>query len=375
MKKTWYRIENATADEADVYIYNDIGMFGVSAEQFVDELNAITASVINVHINSYGGEVFDGLAMFNAIRAHDARFVAHIDGVSASAATYPTLACDEVRIAKNAMLMIHNPWVLAVGEASELRKEADILDKLRDRIADLYVDASGADLNQIIDWMDEETWFDASEALDAGFATSITDDSDEVPDNPTNKRGQYWNNKSRPRVRPSDRVKALGLTELLTPEPKPPVNAGRKAVAMAADKKKPAAEAGETPVAVWPDAATVAAGVKYGPNGDDFTGTLQDEKVESPTNASIAQIKAEFAGDTDFILERIEVSAPLIEHKAAYADRLKQQNKTLRDQIDSAKPGLPGRKPVDTPAPESNVDGPKPITEARKKELLALAGR
>jgi ATP-dependent protease ClpP protease subunit len=173
--RRWYRIENAAADEATVYVYDYIGWFAVEAEAFVRELAAVTAPTIHVRINSPGGNVFDGSAIYNALRAHPSRIVVHIDGVAASIASIIALAGDEIRIAEGGWYMIHNPFMVAIGDAAEMRKMAELLDKIRAQLAGIYARRTGRELEEIYELMDAESWFGAEEAVEAGFADQVED--------------------------------------------------------------------------------------------------------------------------------------------------------------------------------------------------------
>ena len=161
-------------DDATIRIYDVIDdWWGVSAESIARALDAITASTINVRLNCPGGDVFEARAMKTLFETHDAKIIMHVDGLAASAASYLMFAGDEKRIANGAMVMIHNPWSFAWGEASELRKTADLLDKIRDTLADDYETATGKARAEIISWMDAETWFEASEAVEHGFCDTV----------------------------------------------------------------------------------------------------------------------------------------------------------------------------------------------------------
>ena len=171
----------ATAQEATVYVYDAIVNSDVEAEwyggvapkAFINAIKAIDAPVINLRINSPGGSVFAARAMEQALREHPAKVIAHIDGYSASAASFLMMAADEIVIASGAMVMIHKAWTGMWGNAEDLRKEADLLDKIDSTLVDTYAARTGADAKQIADWMAAETWFTAQEAVDAGFADSI----------------------------------------------------------------------------------------------------------------------------------------------------------------------------------------------------------
>ena len=174
-----YRVENKASDEATVYIYDEISMWGVDANQFAKDFNAITAKTIHVRVNSPGGSVFDGLAIFNTIQQHKSKVIAHIDGLAASIASVLVLAADEVQMAKNAFYMIHQPWSMVIGTSEDMRKEADLIDKVDGSIIQTYVDKTGKKESEIVDMMNEETWLTAEEALEMGFADSIFEDKKE----------------------------------------------------------------------------------------------------------------------------------------------------------------------------------------------------
>jgi ATP-dependent Clp protease, protease subunit len=175
-----YRIENK-AGETTVYIYDEISYWGVDAQTFVKEFNAIDSDTIHLRVNSPGGSVFDGTTIFNAIKQHKSKVTAHVDGLAASIASVIVLAADEVLMAENAFYMIHEPWSIMAGSADELRKEAELLEKVRGTIAKTYMDKTGKEEEEILALMAEETWMTAEEALEFGFIDSIYS-PDEVDD-------------------------------------------------------------------------------------------------------------------------------------------------------------------------------------------------
>lgn len=179
------RGEAGSDDErrAEVRIYDEIGWTwdgsGVTAKAFVEELDALDVDEITLRVNSPGGSVFDGFAIENALRRHRATVTAHVDGLAASIATVIVLAADRVLMAPNAHWMIHDPWTFAIGNADELRKSADLLDKLGGTLLDTYARHADAGRDEIAEWMGEEKWFTASEAVAIGFADAIDgDDAD-----------------------------------------------------------------------------------------------------------------------------------------------------------------------------------------------------
>ena len=131
---------------------------------------------INVRINSAGGSVFDGVAIYNTLKKHAARITIDIDGLAASIASIVAMAGDEVRAAENSMLMIHDPWLVTSGSAGELRETAELLDKVRGQLLDTYTKRTGADEETISQMMTDETWMTASEAMDIGLIDSVTDE-------------------------------------------------------------------------------------------------------------------------------------------------------------------------------------------------------
>lgn len=167
------RAESAT-DGAHIYIYDIIdGMWGASASQLVSALASAGDGTIHLHINSPGGDVFEARAMAAAIAGHPGAVVAHIDGVAASAATYLALSASEIRMTDGGLFMVHNSWTLAMGDRTELRSTADLLEKIDGTIAADYERKTGASAEQVRAWMDAETWFTAKEALDVGFIDAI----------------------------------------------------------------------------------------------------------------------------------------------------------------------------------------------------------
>lgn len=172
---SWYRME-VKDSVADVYIYDEISWFGISADKFVKDLQAIEANKIRLHLNTPGGSVFDGIAIYNALKQHKATVETYIEGLAASTGSIIALAGDKIYMAENAFYMIHHPWILTVGDSAELRKTADLLDKISGVMISTYMKVSDQSEEQIKKWLDEETWFTAQEAKDAGFIDEITDE-------------------------------------------------------------------------------------------------------------------------------------------------------------------------------------------------------
>lgn len=163
------------ADTATLYIYDIISAdWGVSALAVVDALTQIgDAQTLNVHINSPGGDVFEGRAIMAALSRFKGKTVAHIDSLCASAATSIALACNEVVMSDGAFFMIHNASGMAWGDKTALRDTADLLEKIEGAIVTDYTNKTGKDAAEVVALMEAETWFDAKEALSNGFIDRI----------------------------------------------------------------------------------------------------------------------------------------------------------------------------------------------------------
>ncbi len=180
-RQRWYRIENAAApDRAVVRIFDMIGgWFGVWASDLVQELDSITAPVIELHVNSPGGDAFEGIAIMNALRKHPARVEAFVDGMAASAASYIVVGgADEVVMGLGAELMVHNPKMGTYGDAAFHRGSADRLDKIAGDMAGIYTRKAGGTREEWLAAMASESWYTAEEAVAAGLADRIDADED-----------------------------------------------------------------------------------------------------------------------------------------------------------------------------------------------------
>lgn len=170
---------SADGSETAIYIYDEIGFWGVTAANFQRALSAIDTDTIRLHINSPGGDVFDGLAIFNLLVDHPAHISVSIDGLAASAASLIAMAGDDIAIADNAFLMIHNAWTIALGNADDMAHVAKVLGKVDSALASTYAQRTGLSLTDIKSMMSDETWLDAGDAVEHGFADRVkSDDSD-----------------------------------------------------------------------------------------------------------------------------------------------------------------------------------------------------
>lgn len=162
---------------ASIYIYDVIDSYwGVSAKDVISALATVgDENEVAFRLNSPGGDVFEGRAIMAAIKNHKGKTVAYIDSLAASAATSIALACDEVVISQGAFFMIHNASSAVWGDKNAMRETADLLEKIEGSIVADYVGKTGATEQQVIDWMNAETWFSADEAIAAGFCDRLAE--------------------------------------------------------------------------------------------------------------------------------------------------------------------------------------------------------
>lgn len=176
----------AAADDSTVgelLLYGIIGADGdpmswffdeITPKRFKEELDALgDIDILRVFINSDGGDVFAAQAILSMLKRHKARTEVYIDGLAASAATVVAMAGDVIRMPRNAMMMIHNPWTIAMGDAEGFRQLADTLDQVRESIIAAYGEKTGLERERLIELMDAETWMTAEEAVEFGFADEI----------------------------------------------------------------------------------------------------------------------------------------------------------------------------------------------------------
>lgn len=174
LARKWYEIAvNKADDHADIYIYSEIGFWGITANDFAKDLKEVKAKTITMHINSPGGSVFDGLAIHNMVKKHAAKVTAVVDGIAASIATVIALGADTVKMSAGSLWMIHDPSAMVGGTAEDMDKAAEALRKMTDSIAGIYQAKTGKPLEDIKAKMADETWFSASEAKEFGFVDEI----------------------------------------------------------------------------------------------------------------------------------------------------------------------------------------------------------
>ncbi len=178
--KTWYRLENKANSTPTLFLYDEIGGFGISASDFMTDLMAVEGDAIDVHISSLGGEVFQGFAIYQALKDHPAMVNVYVDSIAASIASVIAMAGDKVVMGKNSQMMIHDGHVTMQGNAADLTRMIDQLNRASDNIASVYAERTGGDIAEWRNAMKDETWFNAEEAVAAGLADEVSQSSKKV---------------------------------------------------------------------------------------------------------------------------------------------------------------------------------------------------
>ncbi|EEG9127141.1 Clp protease ClpP, partial [Escherichia coli] len=172
---SWFRMQAGHQSDADIYIYDEIGFWGVTAKQFISDLNALgDITHINLHINSPGGDVFEGIAIFNALKTHGASITVYVDGVAASMASVIAMVGNPVIMPENTFMMIHKPFGFTGGDAEDMRTYADLLDRVEAVLLPAYAQKTGKTTDEIAAMLADETWMSGAECLAQGFADQVT---------------------------------------------------------------------------------------------------------------------------------------------------------------------------------------------------------
>ena len=175
--QSWYSIKAKANDTAEISIYDEIGFWGVSAASFAQDLKSCGNNLkqINLHIHSPGGDVFDGIAIYNLLKNHPANVTVYIDGLAASMASVIAMAGNEVIMPENAMMMIHKPWGIQGGDAEDMRKYADLLDKVENTLIPAYANKTGKTPEELAEMLSAETWLNGKECVEQGFADKLAE--------------------------------------------------------------------------------------------------------------------------------------------------------------------------------------------------------
>lgn len=171
---SWYSIKALAGESADVFIYDEIGAFGITASAFLKDLQGITAETINLHLNSPGGDVFDGIAIYNALKQHPSTVNIYIDALAASIATVIAMAGSHITMSRHSTMMIHEAFGMALGTSEDMTKMAERLDVVSDQIAGIYQErVPGSKTTTWRNRMKAETWYTDEEAVKAGLADEV----------------------------------------------------------------------------------------------------------------------------------------------------------------------------------------------------------
>lgn len=174
--KCWYSIKALAKGRAEILLYDEIGSWGITAQQFARDLKVLgDLSQIDLRIHSPGGDVFEGMAIYNLLRTHPANVDGYVDGLAASMASVVLMACNTIYIPENAMIMVHKPWGIQGGDADDMRRYAELLDKVESSLVMAYVAKTGKSEEDIKALLKSETWMTGREAIEAGFADHITE--------------------------------------------------------------------------------------------------------------------------------------------------------------------------------------------------------
>jgi ATP-dependent Clp protease protease subunit len=183
-EETELRIEGEIVSDDDAWIYEFFGVQHAAPNAFRQALAEHRGKNLTVWVDSWGGDVFAGIGIYNAIKEHKGKVTVKIDGKAVSAGSIIAMAGDEVLMSPGSMMMIHNVWGVAVGEAKDLRHQADVFDEIKEGLINIYQNRTGLSRNKISRMMDEETWMSARKAIADGFADGMLYTTTQTDDEP-----------------------------------------------------------------------------------------------------------------------------------------------------------------------------------------------
>lgn len=320
--KDWFLIENAVPlneasdAPADVYIYDEIGFWGTDAQSFVETLKEIGNKAINVHINSPGGEAFDGVAIYNALLSHPADVTVLIDGLAASAASFIAQSANKLIMSPGSMMMIHDASAFVYGNEQDMVETARMLSTVSNSVASIYAARAGEDAAFWREFMRNETWYSPEEAVAANLADEVAAPPSISKNVSTNRWDlSLFNHKGRSDAPAPSQVRQLVTNKLEARMADKPKNTGPEADKPADAPVAPA----ETPAEETPADETPAA--------DDTTPAAETPPEETPvvpTNRAGAHIFD--LGDGSKTTDPAKVQQALSNHVAA-AKETKVQNR------------------------------------------------
>lgn len=368
---------------ASLHLYGVVGGFWgeIVASDVVREIDALDVAELHVYINSPGGDVYDGIAIRNALRRSSASIVVHVDGLAASAASFIAAAGDTVIMGENAELMIHDAWTIALGNADELRVVADDLDRISDNIAAMYAEKAGGTANEWRALMKAETWYSASEAVTAGLADRVEGAADDDSDDELDAAARF----DLPIYAHAGRAAAPAPTliaAMATPRKEPRMNREQLAAALAAGTITQAqhddalrildAMAAPTPTAA-PTPATSASAHAVAPAAGTPGVAVAAEYAAGPT--TVPQAGAQVTERPRSLMDVARDAADLIQRRASIHEVVSTINNALTNVVpanDAGEAFLQDQRIGEVwqavPEGRPHVDalgGPKPLTGAK----------
>ena len=212
---SWFSIKAQSNNSAVIHLYDEIGGWGVTARSFAKELAALgDVKNIELRIDSPGGDVFEGITIYNLLKGIDAYITVHIDGLAASMASVIAMAGNKIIMPATSFMMIHKPWGGQVGDADDLRAYADLLDKVESTLSATYMEKTGLSAEEVAALLKKETWFNGTEAVEAGFADELSTQSHTT---------HYANSKRMENYNMPDKLKALLKPKASAAPTTPPV--------------------------------------------------------------------------------------------------------------------------------------------------------
>jgi ATP-dependent protease ClpP protease subunit/glutaredoxin len=345
VKRSWFNIaQENDALSVDLYLYDDIGMFGVKAKDLIEEVNTVKAQNLKVHINSYGGEIDEGIAIYSYLSRFPGEVTIYIDGIAASIASVIAMAGDKVIMSPAGLMYIHNPWTMTAGDAEDLQREAANLTKRKAALVAVYAEKTGLPSATIEKLMDDETLLNAEEAVELGFADEI--ESADRPDEARAYAATMFNRVLMSMARKLNKEN----TDMTDDKDQEPVETKEDDV-VTPDSRTDEVDV-EAEASVCPHCGkTLAADEEDEPKAEEMPEEEKPEAEEDDKEKYNA--RAEFknfvnAFGPDRAANYFAAGLSMAEAKAKYSDELVKENADLRSRLESAEIVKPvGSKPSD----------------------------
>lgn len=308
-EKRWYKIRNVRRGVAEIAIYDEIGGWGITAREFSDELKMYAdVSLIDLHIHSPGGDVFEGMAIYNLLVNHPARVEATIDGLAASMGSVVAMAADTITIPENAMMMVHRPWGIQGGDADEMRRYADLLDKVESNLVSAYTKKTGLSDDVIRELLADETWLTGPEAVERGFADQLAEPLTAAASLQSNRMKEFQNMPKQ--MKDLMKPRGQGQTAPQSDEPKQTASAHQEPVQEPVQEPKQPSARQQEPTPPAP---------RFTPPGEPVASAEDFKRQELGRRDAIKAVFAPFAGKYDSVerecLDDMEVNADMAKDK------------------------------------------------------------